>query len=44
MARYLRDRELQREINAGLNVAELWNAGHSVICFGKGGSIPANRR
>ena len=44
MARYLRDRELQREINAGLNVAELWNAGHSVICFGKGGDIPANRR
>ena len=40
MARYLRDRELQREINAGLNVAESWNAGHSVICSGKGGDIP----
>jgi TnpA family transposase len=44
MARYLRDRELQREINAGLNVAESWNAGSSVIYFGKGGDIPANRR
>ena len=44
MARYLRDRELQREINAGLNVAESWNAGNSIIYFGKGGDIPANRR
>jgi TnpA family transposase len=44
VARYLRDRELQREINAGLNVAESWNAGNSVIYFGKGGDIPANRR
>ena len=44
VARYLRDRELQREINAGLNVAESWNAGNAVIYFGKGGDIPANRR
>jgi hypothetical protein len=44
VARYLRDRELQREINAGLNVAESWNAGNSIIYFGKGGDIPANRR
>ena len=44
VARYLRDRDLQREINAGLNVAESWNAGNSVIYFGKGGDIPANRR
>ena len=43
-ARYLRDRDLQREINAGLNVAESWNAGNSIIYFGKGGDIPANRR
>ena len=43
-ARCLRDRELQREINAGLNVAESWNAGNSVIYFGKGGDIPAKRR
>jgi TnpA family transposase len=44
VARYLRDRELQREINAGLNVSESWNAGNSIIYFGKGGDIPANRR
>ena len=44
VARYLRDRDLQREIGAGLNVAESWNAGNSVIYFGKGGDIPANRR
>jgi TnpA family transposase len=43
-ARYLRDRELQREINIGLNVAESWNAGNSIIYFGKGGDILANRR
>ncbi|GAA2858054.1 Tn3 family transposase [Streptosporangium fragile] len=44
VARYLRDRQLQREINTGLNVAESWNAGNSIIYFGKGGDIPANRR
>ena len=44
VARYLRDRDLQREINAGLNVSESWNAGNSIIYFGKGGDIPANRR
>ncbi|MGH3450641.1 MAG: transposase, partial [Haloechinothrix sp.] len=42
--RYLRDRELQREINAGLNVSESWNAGNGVVYFGKGGDIPGNRR
>ena len=42
--RYLRDRELQREINSGLNVVESWNQGNSVIFFGKGGDIPGNRR
>jgi len=44
VARYLRDRELQREINAGLNVSESWNAGNSIIYVGNGGDIPANRR
>ncbi|EEP69789.1 transposase [Micromonospora sp. ATCC 39149] len=42
--RYLRDRDLQREINSGLNVVESWNYGNSVIFFGKGGDIPGNRR
>ncbi|MDT4990744.1 MAG: hypothetical protein QOH97_636 [Actinoplanes sp.] len=44
MARYLRDRDLQREINSGLNVSESFNAGNSIIYFGKGGDISANRR
>jgi len=44
VARYLRLRELQRDINSGLNVAESWNAGGSIIHFGKGGDIPGNRR
>jgi TnpA family transposase len=42
--RYLRDRELQREVNAALNVAESWNAGNAVLHYGKGGDIPGNRR
>jgi TnpA family transposase len=44
LARYLRDRDLQREINEGLNVAESWNRANSVIFFGKGGDIATNRR
>lgn len=32
-----RDRDLQREINAGLNVSESRNAGNSIIYFGMGG-------
>lgn len=42
VARY--DRDLQREINEGLNVVESWNGGNSVIFFGKGGDIASNRR
>ncbi|MDN5918727.1 MAG: transposase, partial [Pseudonocardia sp.] len=44
VARYLRDRALQREINAGLNVVESWNRANSVIFYGKGGDIATNRR
>jgi TnpA family transposase len=44
VARYLRDRDLQREINEGLNVVEAWNGGNQVIFFGKGGDIASNRR
>jgi len=44
VARYLRDRELQREINQGLNVMESWNRANSVLFYGKGGDIASNRR
>lgn len=44
VARYLRDRDLQREINEGLNVVESWNRANSVIFYGKGGDIASNRR
>lgn len=44
LARYLRDRDLQREINEGLNVVESWNRANSVIFYGKGGDIATNRR
>jgi TnpA family transposase len=42
--RYLRDRDLQREIGTGLNVGESWNSGNAVVYFGKGGDLPGNRR
>jgi Tn3 transposase DDE domain/Phage integrase family len=44
IARYLRDRDLQREIGEGLNVVESWNHANAVIFFGKGGDIATNRR
>ena len=42
VARYLRNRDLQREINEGLNVVESWKRANSVIFFGKGGDIATN--
>ncbi|MEQ4724216.1 Tn3 family transposase [Nonomuraea sp. B19D2] len=44
VARYLRLRELQREIQEGLNVMESSNGAGSVIFYGKGGDIATNRR
>jgi TnpA family transposase len=44
VARYLRDRDLQREVNAGLNVVESFNSANAIIHFGKGGDIATNRR
>lgn len=44
VARYLRERNLQREIEEGLNVVESWNAANAVIYYGKGGEISTNRR
>jgi TnpA family transposase len=44
VARYLRDRDLQREIQEGLNVVEDWNGANDVIFFGKSGELASNRR
>ena len=44
IARYLRDRDLQREIEEGLNVIESWNRVNGVIFFGKSGELATNRR
>lgn len=44
LARYLRSRELQREINSGLNVVEAWNGANQVIFYGKSSEIASNRR
>ncbi|MGI5170429.1 Tn3 family transposase [Spirillospora sp. CA-253888] len=44
VARYLRLRELQCEIQEGLNVVEASNGTNSVILYGKGGDIATSRR
>ncbi|MDT0448319.1 Tn3 family transposase [Streptomyces hesseae] len=44
VARYLRLRDLQREIEEGLNVVESSNGANSVIAYGKGEEIASNRR
>ncbi len=44
LARYLRSRGLQREINDGLNVAESWNRANSIIFYGKNAELASNRR
>jgi TnpA family transposase len=44
LCRYLRDRDLQHEIQEGLNVVEAWHRGVQLIFFGGGGDIPSNRR
>lgn len=43
MARYLRLRELQREINDGLNVMESWNGANTVIHYGRSGEFASDR-
>lgn len=42
--RYLGDRDLQRETNAGLNVVENYNGVNDYIHFGKSGELSSNRR
>ena len=44
VARYLRSRELQREITEGLSLVEAFNGANSVIYYGKGGEIASNRQ
>lgn len=42
VARYLRLRELQREVGAGMNVVESWHGGQDQLFFGNGGDIDSN--
>lgn len=42
LCRYLRSRDEQREVNAGLNVVESWNGANAQIHHGKAGDIASN--
>ena len=42
IAKYLRLRELQREIGGGLNVVESWHSGQDKLFFGNGGDLESN--
>lgn len=44
LARWLRDRDLQRETESGLNVVEDYNGVNDYIRFGKRGELASNRR
>jgi TnpA family transposase len=44
LARWLRDRDLQRETTAALNVVENYNGVNDYIHFGKSGELASNRR
>jgi TnpA family transposase len=44
VCRYLRDLDLQREVNSGLNIVEGWHGVNDVIFFGKSGELTSNRR
>jgi TnpA family transposase len=44
LARYLRTRGLQREINDGLNGIESWNRANAIIFYGKHSELTSNRR
>ncbi len=44
LARYLRDRDLQRETESGLNVVENYNGVNDYIRFGKRGELASNRK
>ena len=44
IARYLRSRDLQREIEEGLNVIESWNSANGILAYGKRGDMQSNRR
>ena len=44
IARYLRDRDLQGEIEEGLSLVEAWSGANAVICYGRSGEISTNRQ
>ena len=43
VAKYLRNRDLQREIHEGLNILELFNRVNAIIYYGQGGELASNK-
>lgn len=44
IARYLQSRDLQHEIDEGLNVIESWNSANDVLAYSKRGDLQSDRR
>ena len=44
VCKYLRSKQLRREINEGLNVVENWNSATNFVYFGRGGEVTSNRK
>jgi len=44
LCRYLRHKELRREIHEGLNVIENWNSANAFIHYGRAGEVATNNR
>jgi TnpA family transposase len=43
VAKYLRDRDLQRQVHEGLNVVESFNGVNKIISYGQQGELTSNR-
>lgn len=44
LCEYLMSRDVQREVQEGLNVVENWNLNNDFICYGRQGELATNHR